>query len=88
MLFSALVSHFPIVNEYHYYFHSQKFRVGRARRTTNRLGVALAYTLTRPLGTGRLSWEYGTGKKEVACVKTYCAPPKLASQIVYGPLHG
>ena len=40
ILFSALVSHFPIVEEYYCYFHFQKIRVGRARKTTNRLGVA------------------------------------------------
>ena len=36
-----------MVNEYYYFLYFQKVRVGRAGRTTNRLGVALSsYWLT------------------------------------------
>ena len=38
--FSAQVSEFSIVDEHYYLLKSHKIAVGRARLTTNRLGVA------------------------------------------------
>ena len=41
ILFSAQVSEFSIVDEHYHFLKSHKIMVGRARLTTNRLGVAL-----------------------------------------------